>query len=311
MKKDVVIVAIPAYNEERNIKAVIGSIVSQIQKTFVLRQVIVICDGCTDKTVEIARTLSKKDRRIIVYERKKRLGKAQALNFIFDRFMGDYLVLSDADTLWSNPLSFELMLKEFHKNKTVTLVSPLNQCIIPETLMGKFAYVSYRSFQDATLQINRGDNFYTSMAAHMIKASLVHSFRYPKGTVADQLYLHAKAVEKGDRAFKLAKAASILFRPVDTFKDWQILGVRSVTGDRESLHSLFDEKTIRHYRMPKVLFAKSIFKWFLKQPVWTVGSVVMNLYIRFFPLKRSVVKNGIWQTTVSAKKQITSSSRPQ
>lgn len=297
-------VGIPAYNEESNIRELLRSILAQRAKRYRLHAIHVVCDGCTDNTVAYAKSIAQEDQRVIVHERKKRSGKANALNFIFRKFHEDYLVITDADTLWNDRFSFEKMLGAFTASKQLRLVSPLNVAVLPDTIMGKFAYVSYRSFQDAYLKLNNGNNFYSSMAAHMIAGSLVRSFRFPKGTIADQLYLHAKAVEHTPRAYRLIKSASVLFRPVDSFADWRISGVRSVAGDRASLYSFFDQTKINDYTMPKSLLLVSTLRWFMKHPFWTVGSVIMNIYIRSFPLKVKIVKNGIWKTTVTAKKQI-------
>ncbi|MBS3152874.1 glycosyltransferase [Candidatus Woesearchaeota archaeon] len=83
-------VIIPACNEEQYIKETIESIKKQNYKEY---EIIVVCDGCTDKTPEIASKLADK-----VVTLKTRSGPAIAKNKGVEISKGNKLVFLDADT---------------------------------------------------------------------------------------------------------------------------------------------------------------------------------------------------------------------
>jgi glycosyltransferase involved in cell wall biosynthesis len=108
--KPTLTIGIPAYNEERNIHNLIRSIFRQTSNRFVLKQIIVVCDGCTDSTVDILSKVSKKSSRVILIERKIRAGKADALNVIYKKSQTDYLLTIDADVVFKGDENLDLMI---------------------------------------------------------------------------------------------------------------------------------------------------------------------------------------------------------
>lgn len=304
MKKVTLSIGIPAYNEEKNIAQLLHSIAKQRQDKYKLESVYVICDGCTDNTVQVVEDLSRKYSFIKLYSDKKRKGKADALNRIYDLNRSEYLLTIDADLVIVNKICIDNMILEITKNKSVNLVGPRHICVKPNSFMGKFAYISYVSFEDAFLKLNKGNNFYAMMGAGLMRKELTDSFKFPKGTISDQCYLYAVATRNNKNGFKLVRKAQVLFRPVSTFMDWRALGVRSVIGDKRDVAKHFGKEILNEYRIPKKLYFMSLLKWLIKSPVLMTGSVLMNLYIRKFPYTKLTPKNGIWQTTDSSKERI-------
>ncbi|MFW6376273.1 MAG: glycosyltransferase family 2 protein, partial [Thermoplasmatota archaeon] len=86
-----VLLGIPAYNEELSI----GSVIHKSKKVDVVDDILVVDDGSTDETSEIA-----KDFGVKVIRHKKNAGKGAAIKTIFDYASEngyDYLVLIDGD----------------------------------------------------------------------------------------------------------------------------------------------------------------------------------------------------------------------
>jgi len=82
-------VLIPAYNEAESIAQTILA----VQKAVPLpRQIIVVDDGSSDNTFEIARQLG-----VEAYRLENNLGKGGALNSVIQKIKGDYILLLDAD----------------------------------------------------------------------------------------------------------------------------------------------------------------------------------------------------------------------
>ena len=88
-------VIIPAYNMEKDIKKTLDSVKKQTFKDY---EVIVIDDGSTDKTVEVAK---KFDVKVIEH---KHAGLSVVRNAAIKEAKGDYLVLLDSDDWWDKNL---------------------------------------------------------------------------------------------------------------------------------------------------------------------------------------------------------------
>src|SRR3989338_8855177 len=91
-------VFLPVFNEEGNIKKSILSIKKYLQKRFKDFEILVISDGSSDDTNKIVRKLSKKDKRIKLLARKKRLGYGSGLRAGFAHSSKDLVFYTDGDS---------------------------------------------------------------------------------------------------------------------------------------------------------------------------------------------------------------------
>ena len=88
---------VPAYNKERSIEEVLTSYSGYLERRFKFHEIIVVCDGVTDRTPEIGERLSKQDRRIRLLKFPERLGKGGATIEGFRHAGGDLVGFVDAD----------------------------------------------------------------------------------------------------------------------------------------------------------------------------------------------------------------------
>lgn len=86
-------VVIPAFNAEKYIKKCLSSIKNQSFADF---EAIVVIDGATDKTKEIAESFAKKDNRFIIIEQENK-GPSGAKNKGIDFAKGKYITFVDSD----------------------------------------------------------------------------------------------------------------------------------------------------------------------------------------------------------------------
>ena len=90
-------IGVCAHNEEKNIADFLKNITTQnVSPNF---EVLLVCSGCVDKTVEIAQTFAEKDPRIKVIVETERLGKPSAVNKILENATGSAIFFISADTL--------------------------------------------------------------------------------------------------------------------------------------------------------------------------------------------------------------------
>ena len=120
MKKPTVTIGIPAYNEEKNIKNLVLSLLKQDSKSFLLKQIVVVLDGSTDNTkLNLERVTDKK---IVTIIHRRRLGKNRCLNEIFQKSDTNILILMDADVLPKGNKFLENIVNVFSKNPKTSLV---------------------------------------------------------------------------------------------------------------------------------------------------------------------------------------------
>lgn len=107
-------VVIPAYNEERNIRRLLGSLLGQRLSTGGLVEIVVVASGCTDGTCAEVEAVRAQDARLRLIVQDARLGKAAAINaYLRERdASADLVVISSADIL-VQPGCLELLTRAF------------------------------------------------------------------------------------------------------------------------------------------------------------------------------------------------------
>ena len=100
-------VIVPVYQAEKFLHRCVDSVVRQ---TFSDWELILVDDGCTDKSPALCDKAAEKDKRIRVFHRKKNQGVSEARNLGVNEARGQYLTFLDADdcyefhaleTLWN------------------------------------------------------------------------------------------------------------------------------------------------------------------------------------------------------------------
>lgn len=111
MKKDTISIIVPSYNSEKYISKCVESLVNQ---TYSHKEIIVVNDGSTDKTLQILRKLKEKYSEIIIID-KKNGGVSSARNIGIENASGKYIMFVDSDD-WCEPQMCEEMIKLANKN---------------------------------------------------------------------------------------------------------------------------------------------------------------------------------------------------
>ncbi len=112
-KKGLVTVVVPVYNAQQFVGENIESIINQSYQEL---QIIYVCDGCTDHTVEILDEYAKNDARIIVREEIHNHGAAVSRNIGMHMATGDWIIFLDADDIFDSHM-IEAMLEAAVKNQ--------------------------------------------------------------------------------------------------------------------------------------------------------------------------------------------------
>jgi glycosyltransferase involved in cell wall biosynthesis len=88
-------VVVPLYNEEDNVLEVVEDLENLILKTGF--EIILVDDGSTDRTLEIAHLMQRKYPNVKVIQHETNMGKSAAMMTGFQHVEGDYVILMDGD----------------------------------------------------------------------------------------------------------------------------------------------------------------------------------------------------------------------
>ncbi|MBD2355788.1 glycosyltransferase family 2 protein [Tolypothrix sp. FACHB-123] len=103
---------IPVYNSERSVAQTIESVLAQTYRDF---EIIIVDDGCTDKSIDICKQFN--DPRIKIVHQQNR-GLAGARNTGIRHAQGEYLAFIDSDDLWL-PQKLEKHLQHLEQSPQV------------------------------------------------------------------------------------------------------------------------------------------------------------------------------------------------
>jgi glycosyltransferase involved in cell wall biosynthesis len=198
-------VGIPVYNEEKNIDKMLKFFYKK-KFLFDLIEMIIVCSGCTDRSVDIVRKWSSKDDRIKLIIEKRREGKSSAMDKILKLSTGNYIIFIDAD----------IILK---RNTLDLLVKPLENPYVG-TVIGRaiptqsgFGVVDY--FQELVWNLHHDICFsFRKIGGNIfsIRKSLIH--RIPSKIINDDAYIAAQ-IPKSYVIFYEPKAESFMTEKVN------------------------------------------------------------------------------------------------
>ncbi len=302
MEKIKFTVAIPALNEEGNIRRLLESILDQEFVDCFLVEIVVVSDGSDDKTAEIVRSYFDDRVRIVDYSSRK--GKSSRLNDIFHKIIdwnkSDVAILFDADILLDNKTVVSRMLKPFFQGDT-KLVAGNPRQIKPKLFFEKVLQVS--AFLQDSVKKKYPNSVYTCHGRILaIHKNLAQKVIVPEEMVGNDAYIYFSN-KKNKYDYKYAKDAIVLFRMPGNFNDFKKQFLR-FKQSKKMLIGAFGEKITREYVIDKFFYRKSVLKSISKFPFLGLIYYLSYLYlligtkIRVF---KRVSSNGKWDVSVSTK----------
>lgn len=108
---------IPAHNEEKIIGRTLFNLSKIPYKNY---EVLIGLDGCTDKTEEIVKKFSDKNKKFKCFSLNSRKGKPEVIDFLIKKTSGSIIIINDADWLFAvnNKESMNKFISVF-KDKTI------------------------------------------------------------------------------------------------------------------------------------------------------------------------------------------------
>ncbi len=177
-------VLLPVYNSASYLRESIESILNQSFKEF---ELLIMCEPCTDGSIEIIK--SYKDSRIIHIQNEKRLGLANSLNKGIELARGEYIARMDADDI-SLPERFAAQVMFMEKHPEIGI------CGTWVATIGKHSGKSWTPpIDDATIRCQLLFNVPLVHPSVMMRRSLFTDLhlQYPAYAYAEDYALWAQA----------------------------------------------------------------------------------------------------------------------
>jgi len=304
-KPATVTIGIPAHNEAANILYLLKSILRQKGDNFVVERIVVLCDGCTDKTAEKVRKVAKKHSIIELIDGKRKRGKGQRLNQLCGLNTSDVLITLDADIVLRDDHVLDNLVSAFdHEN--VALVGGNDQPLPARTFVEKIVNTGEILWYETRKNIDGGDNIHNNRSKiAALSQTFANSVKIPQGVVIDDYFLYLSCLVK-KLEFRFAPNALIYYRSPDNLRDYRIQASRFTNPDLiNQIVDHFGDWVYEVCRVPKKNKAHGLVKMFFSNPIFTPLALLFNLWVRVFPVKRNRLhKLGKWQTVKSTKKVI-------
>jgi glycosyltransferase involved in cell wall biosynthesis len=284
-------VGIPSYNEESNIRTILGNLIrSNLDSIDIVE--IIISDDSTDDTPNIVEQfMQDHSNKIIFLHDDKRRGAANAWNNIIQHATGEIIVLYDADVIPDTNCTVELV----HKiNNNVGICASNARPVKDRGIPAKGTM-----FVSEWLESVRKNQLseYTVMGRGLsIRSDIAKKISIPEGLIAIDLYLQNKVLEMGyDVVFN--PNAVVLFKPTKTFVDFISQVVRAVNGHNQLKNLGYDVKN----QLALVTALKEFFHVASKNPLGALSTCICYIMIPFYVKRIKNTDSALWHTAKSTK----------
>jgi glycosyltransferase involved in cell wall biosynthesis len=292
-------VGVVAWNEESSIVLALESILKQsifrnAQRFGCETELIVIANGCTDRTVEVTADFFEKARREFPEGGPVRLrlemvpeaGFANAWNLLahtYSRPDADFIYFVNADIVMNQDSAFEWMLNELQKNSGMQVVSPVGLKHIEaakcKSLCDRLNLMVTRfTEKNQTAQV-RGHCFCARVAA---MRSVWLPKRFPgavDGVFKRMIVSNMASTQDKPSRIGLANNAEYTFEAYRTFRDIYFRRVRLFVG-QTFIETLMDHLKALRAEQPKLNLAAYLRARDETDPSWLHRLVQLNIRVK-------------------------------
>lgn len=282
-----------AYNEARNIRALLEALIAQRTTCCRLSEIVVVASGCTDETEAIVNSVARRDPRIKLLSQRRREGKARAINLYLRSSRTDIRVLASGDTLPAED-AVELLVRPMVEDPSVGMtgghIVPVNG---DNRFIGHCVHTLWR--------------LHHQIALNSPKMGEVVAFRdivprIPDDTAVDEVSIET-AVKQQGMSLRYVPQAIVRNKGPETVSDFLKQRRRIHAGHLEAKRSAgYKPSTMSLARVGKVFLADA-----LKRPVrlpWSLGTAALEAAGRLlghydhYVLGRS---HAVWDIAVTTK----------
>src|SRR3989338_10125375 len=236
-------ILVPAYNEEESIENTINALL-RLTYPKNKKQIIIINDGSTDKTKEIAQRLAARHSEIL-FLNKKNSGKANSLNHGLKFVRGELLAVVDAD---SYPQSDALSkMVGYFDDSNVSAVTSRVLVKNKDTLLGKFQVLDYSIIAWTRKLLDFVDSVYvTNGPLSVYRTDVVRKVGgFDPKNLTEDIELTWNILSRGYKT-RMAYDAIVYTLVPETFKIWVKQRIRWNLGGIQTVYkyrkSMFEQR---------------------------------------------------------------------
>lgn len=211
-----VTIGIPAFNEENDIQKLLLSVLSQKNNNFILKDIIVVSDGSTDKTIEKIKNIRSKKIKII--QNNIRRGQIYCQNYIFSKANTDVVIIIEADTNPDSKYFITNLLKPIISDKKIGLVQGLMKPYPPTKLIDKILYSQFLVYTDSLVKDRVRNTIPSGRGGRAFTKLVYKKLRWPPSVPEDD-YAYLWCVSKNIKTVLESKAIC-RFRLPKTLSDY-------------------------------------------------------------------------------------------
>jgi cellulose synthase/poly-beta-1,6-N-acetylglucosamine synthase-like glycosyltransferase len=189
-------IGICASDDAPNLAALLELISADaIPQGFELTRIILVASACSSQTIDYVRRFSNNDERLLIIEEDERHGKADALNKIFERSLGDFLIFINADALPTEG-SIGRLLDSIAKNESVGIASAKPFFQSKKGVLSRIEQFMWLVHNESSLLLNHMNiSNHTSDEMMIARYTLLRPLPY--GIVNDGAFIAGRAKKEG------------------------------------------------------------------------------------------------------------------
>lgn len=298
-RKRTVTIGISAYNEEKNLAAMLTSLLAQKQESFRIERIHVISDGSTDDTVNVAR--SYKNSRIVVTAGTHRLGKPARLNAIFAESDTDLVIILDADMVFDGTYALEALVQTCVRHPEYGLVGGNPSPLPAETFIEKAINTNIHVREKLRSAYDFESSAYAIHGSVMaLKRSFYKKLHIPPTVLTDDAYIYFYAVQR-NVGIGFSARSKVLYRSPETIHDHFSQATRYHAAGLQMVEIFGKEMVDKGYKVPVSVSLRGMVLQILFNPA---GYAVLKMY-HIASIVRSVLvhsrMNALWEYVASSK----------
>lgn len=296
-------ILIPAHNEEANIVNLLESITKQNISNIYIEEIIVLCDGCTDNTAELASNFSHTHTNVHVLDDGRRLGKHRRLINAFKKIKSSIAIVFDGDILLSHPNVLHELSNPF-ANTNVSLVGgnniPVADYGLDNYLINAWTMFWFRFKQ----HVRNGNNIHNVRSCALaIRMTLIRRATWPKELQSHGQFLYLQTLHNKMR-FVFAHDAIVWYRNPTTFADYAIQKKRGI-GKYKQFAKQFGSWIKQEYEISFIEKMTTVIALFLRNPIESSVAMISRLYIWLYFISKSDSARGhYWKVAQTTKSGI-------
>jgi poly-beta-1,6-N-acetyl-D-glucosamine synthase len=297
--KPTVTIAVSALNEEDNILPFLNSVIAQKEDGYILEKILVISDGSTDRTVEMANSINHPKLEVKVFN--ERTGKSKRLNDLYESLISDVLIQTDADVVFSHELLVRDLVQALMSDKAIGMCGGHPLPLPGQTSTEKAVNCTVMAYDEFRATLRGGNNVFSADGRILAyRKELVKKIKIPSDMIANDMFTYFSCLSLGYK-YRYVATAVVHFRSPKTLADQVRQNTRFVAAPARMKQYFGEELVSRERNIPFTAFAKSTLKQFLRHPILCTYIILVNAYCRMKARKVGRSLSAKWDIAFSTK----------